>query len=101
MIQFCQRGKFRGGLVNFLREFFAIRIIARVLNRHEKRGQLTLFIRVQCGQFSFEYFDAHGVMLSLNLWKSIPVRRTTNGSPVARGFPIFPAHEINDGLRAG
>lgn len=62
-IQIFQRGKVRGGPVNFVREFFAVGLIARVLQRHQKRRQLPLRVRIQRRQFLFQDFNAHGLIL--------------------------------------
>ncbi len=62
-VQFFQRGKFRSGLVDFSCEFLAVSVIARILQGNEKRRELTLLVHVQRGQFLFENFNAHEVIL--------------------------------------
>jgi len=56
-------GEFGGRPVNLLREFPTIAGIALVLERDEKGGELPLVVRVQRGQFLFQHFDAHGLIL--------------------------------------
>lgn len=65
-IQFLQRREFRGRLINFLGELFAVGIIARVLKRHQKRRQLALGVHVQRGQLLFQRLNAHNAILLPN-----------------------------------